>query len=226
MNEPPKHTLPEALKIVSAQPKDEPPELWAPGMDQTPPVTPCIGTPVPEGVVIRQPLHPDQKLLALKPLEGCPTAIERQVFDAIWADIEVDRGASEADRDWGFAESPELIAQQQPLPEDIYWLDGIVTEPWCRCFYKTKAGLIKSLLTPHEYPPRLTALGLITRIGFDTLIARQRKIRLEKDRTRKEKDAVKKDADQFPEPIGSPSDASTEQPFHLKQTKSLAESED
>jgi hypothetical protein len=210
MAEPPKHTLAEAMQIAKAQSKEEPPTLWAPKLDQLPPITPCIGQPVPEGVVIRQSPHPDQMPLALKPLDGCPTEAQRQAFNAIWADIEASRGASEADREWGFAESPELISQQDPLPEGVYWLDDIVNEPWCRCHYKTEGGLIRFLLLPYEYPPRLITLRLIHRIGFDVLMARKRKVQLEKDRTRPRKGKVKQAADQAPEPIGGQRDASPE----------------
>jgi hypothetical protein len=203
-----KHTLAEALEIARAPSKEEPPALWAPKIDQAPPVTPPLGQPVPEGVVIRQSPHPDQMPLALKPLERCPTKAEHQAFDTICADMEVSRGASEADREWGFTESPELIAQQDPLPEGVYRLDDIVKEPWCRCHYKTEGGLIRFLLTPYEYPPHLTTLSLIHRIGFDALMARKREVRCGKDRERKEKDAVKQAADQGPEPGVGQIDAS------------------
>ena len=220
MDEPPKYTLAKALENARAQSKEEPPPLYAPRLDQTPPVSSIVGLPIPEGVVIRQPPHPNQMLLALKPLERCPSRTEQQAFDAICTDIDTKvadekaietehRTAQEAikadNRDWGFVDSPELIALQRPLPEGVYWLDDIIKEPWCRHLYKTKEGLIKFILEPHEYPPRLTALGLITRAGFDVLIARKLKIRREKDRARKEQTTTAKQAaDKVPEPIDDP----------------------
>jgi hypothetical protein len=117
MDEQEKCTLPVALEIARTQGKGEPPELWAPKLDQTPPVTPLVGKPVPEDAVIRQPPHPNQMSLAFKPLDGCPTKAEHQAFDTIWADIQPLKGG-------GF----RLQLSLSCLPELQTWL-GKFTPP-------------------------------------------------------------------------------------------------
>jgi hypothetical protein len=222
MDEPPKYTLAQALDIAHAQSRKEPPALWAPGMDQPPPVSVIIGQPIPEGVIVHQPVSPEQKPLALKQVERSPARAEQEAFNSYWPAIEakdavrktIEEAMKAENLEWGFLQAPESIAQQKPLPEGVYSLDGIIKEPWCRCLYKTKAGLVRHLLQPRGYPPRLTALGLLARAGYDILISRKLKARQEKDQARKEKaTAAKRAADQDPEPVNGPVNASPNQPF-------------
>jgi hypothetical protein len=216
MNEQEKYTLPEALKIANAQTKEEPPALWGPRMDQPPPTPSSIGQPVPEGVVIRQPPHPDQMKLALKQVERSPARAEQEAFDSYWPTIEakdavrkaIEEAMKAENLEWGFTQSPESLVHQEQLSEGVYRLDGIVTEPWCKRLYKTKEGLVKFLLQPHRYPARLTALGLLTRAGYEILVARRLEDQRRKDLARKEITAAKQAANQVPEPIGGPRDTS------------------
>jgi hypothetical protein len=216
MDELPKYTLAQALELGRAQTKEEPPILYAPRLDQPPPSKAALGPSIPKDVTVRQPPHPAQKPLALKPIERCPSKAEQAAFDSYWPDIEANdavRKTLEEDMkaenlEWGFTQSPESIAQQNPLPEGVYRLDDIVKEPWCMRLYKTTDGLIKFLLQTHRYPPRFTALGLITRPGFDILIAHRLKDQSRKDQALKETKAAKRAANQAPEPVDGPSNTS------------------
>lgn len=129
MNEPPKHTLPEALELERAQSKEEPPALWCPGMDLPPPPPSCIGQPVPKGVVISQPPNPHQMRLALRPLDPSPTKALQEAHAAIWADIErstaaLDEEKAEATRWW----LPFPVPAQAPLPPDLLLLSEAAKE--------------------------------------------------------------------------------------------------
>jgi hypothetical protein len=216
MDEPPKCTLTEALEIARAQGKEEPPALWAPGMDQPPPESPIIGQPIPEGVIVHQAAHPHQMKLALKQVERSPDRTQQEAFASHWPAIEANdavRKSLEEDMkaenlEWGFTKSPESLVHQEQLPEGVYRLDDIVKEPWCKRLYKTKAGLGKFLLQAHRYPSRLTALGLLTRAGFQLLVARRLEDERRKDLGRKEIKAAKQTANQVPEPVDGPTDAS------------------
>jgi hypothetical protein len=216
MDEPPKYTLTEALEIARAQGKEEPPALWAPGMDQPPLESRIIGQPIPEGVIVHQAAHPDQMKLALKQVERSLARAVQEAFDSYWPAIEakdavrktIEEAIKAENLEWGFTQSPESLVHQEQLPEGVYRLDGIVKEPWCKRLYKTKEGLIKFLLQTHRYPSRFTALGLLTRAGYQILVARRLKDQRRKDLARKETTAAKQAANQVPEPMNGPTDTS------------------
>jgi hypothetical protein len=203
-----KLTLAEAITIERLAKTEHPKPLHAPGLglDQAPPVTPCVGQPVQEGIVIRATPHPEQKLLALKAVERCPTGGEQQAFDKIWADIDTSVAANAAlEKEncfWGFTESPEALARRAQLPKNVFWLADVVKKFWCARHYKTKAGLIEYLLGEHKYPPRLLALDLITRAGYDILISRKLAAKHENDKQRQQKKYIADQAaKQAPEPL-------------------------
>jgi len=222
MDEPPKYTLVEALEIARAKVKGEPPMLYAPRLDQPPTANPIVGEPVPPGVVIRRPPHPNQMPLALKPVEQCPTRAQQQAFDAHWEPIdrsiaaekaveakkratreaiEAEKAAAEVENQyWGFAQSPESLRHKDPLPEGVFRVADIVRQPWCRSLYKTPTRLVKALKA--HYPERILACGLLTRAGFDIFLEGKLAAERESDRVLKEKTrATKRAAKQVPGPI-------------------------
>jgi hypothetical protein len=172
MDEQEKHTLADALKIARAQSKKEPLPLWAPKLDQPPPVTPCIGQPVPPGVVIVQHAHPDQKPLALRPLDPSPTKAQQNAHAAIWADI--GRRAAVANEDkteatrWGL---PFPVPTQAPLPPDLLLLSEAVKE----LGYQTTRGLM-ACLRRYKYPPDYR---VISRKAIAELLRKKAEKRLE-----------------------------------------------
>jgi hypothetical protein len=175
----------------------------------------------------------DAKAAAEKALEvknrAAQEAIEaehRATAEALAAKHRAAEEAIKADnRYWGFAQSPESIAQQNPLPEGVYRLDDVIKEAWCQPPYKSKAALIRYLLQPQGYPARLIARGLLARVGYDILVARRLKARRQKDRGRKETAAAKQATDQVPEPIYGSLSSSPPSLSKPHQVKSLAENQ-
>jgi hypothetical protein len=187
-------------------------ELYAPGLDQPPVATSPYGEPVPEGVLIRMPLHPKQPHLALRKIEREPTPVRQQELTATWDAMDKDAAAKveaiakaaaetaaqddaaaavvaivEAEnRLYGFTESPEILARLERRPEGALWFADAVKEPWCAGHYKTETLLRKYLLLKH-YPARMLNSGLITEIGFNALMKVKRAAKNDKDKARRRK---------------------------------------
>jgi hypothetical protein len=160
-----KYTLTEALKIARAQSREEPPALWGPGMDQVPPATP-VGQPVPEGVIVHQPAHPDQMPLALMPIAPCPSKAQQEAHEAIWAGIDrstatLDEEKTEAARWW----LPFPVPEKAPLPPDLLLLSEAAKE----LGYRSARGVI-AFLDRYKYPPQYK---VISRRGITELLRKK-----------------------------------------------------
>jgi hypothetical protein len=155
-----KLTLAEAVALERLAKTEDLQPLHAPGLglDQAPPVTPSVGQPVPAGIVIRATPHPEQKLLALKPLERCPTRAEQQAFDPIWADIARSEAAeveaiAEATRWWLPYPVPRPTAS--PLPPDILLLSDAAKE----LGYGSLRRRFAAFLRRYKYPPQYEVIS-------------------------------------------------------------------
>jgi hypothetical protein len=95
--------------------------LYAPRLDQAPPAKSHLGKPIPAGVIVKQPVSPDQPNLALKPIERSPTKDEQQAFDTIWAAIDATQSEQTAKAAklelWGFTKPIDL----EHLPENVFF---------------------------------------------------------------------------------------------------------
>jgi hypothetical protein len=98
---------------------------------------------------------------------------------------EIDRRLPEA-REWGLAEpwSPDYQKYKE-LPEGVFTFDQAIDQNVCH-FHKTLQGLGK-LLRSVEYPEILLRAGVITKIGYERALAKQKAMRQEADRARKKK---------------------------------------
>jgi hypothetical protein len=99
---------------------------------------------------------------------------------------ETDRRMPEA-REWGLAEpwNPELYQKYKILPEGVFTFDRAIEQGFCHR-HKTVHGL-KRILRSVDYPEQLLRVGLITKIGYQRALAKQKAMRREADRARKKK---------------------------------------
>jgi hypothetical protein len=172
---------------------EEPQILYGPGLDQALPANLSLGKPIPAGVVVTQPVSPDQPKLARKPIERDPTTEEERAFNAIWAAIDATAVSTNTttsetnDQYWGFVQSPESLSRLQQLPEGVFRFEDAVRQPWCRDSYKTRSRLIKFLLNRYQYPDRILEYDLITKSGFAILQERKARTKYERDLEHKRK---------------------------------------